>query len=95
MLALSFQKSKATLLLPAIIRLNNTKVSMVQHAHRSHFRLLCPESGRTEGAKGGIALYTHFCTKQKSCATCEISDFKKIMKIYKVDKSCHIGAISP
>lgn len=31
---------------------------MVQHAHRSHFRLLCPESERTEGAKGGIALYT-------------------------------------
>lgn len=93
MLALSFQKSKATPLLPAIIRLNNTKVSMVQHAHRSHFRLLCPESGRTEGAKGGIALYTR-CTKQKSYVTCKISDFKKNMKIYKVDKSCHIEAIS-
>lgn len=94
MLALSFQKSKATPLLPAIIRLNNTQVSMVQHAHRSHFRLLCPESGRTEGAKGGIALYTHCCTKQKSYVTCKISDFKKNMKIYKVDKSWHIGAIS-
>lgn len=68
---------------------------MVQHAHRSHFRLLCPESRRTEGAEGAeIALYTHCCTKQKSYVTCKISDFKKNVKIYKVDMSWQIGAIS-